>query len=42
LERGQFSTAEFVEVVEFENKRRAVAVVNALKDVKDGVDDLDR
>jgi UDP-glucose:glycoprotein glucosyltransferase len=42
LEKGQFSTEDFVEVVEFENKRRVVAVINALKDVKDGVDGLDR
>ena len=42
LEKGQFSTDDFVEVVEFENKRRVAAVVNALKAVKDGVDGLDR
>lgn len=42
LGKDQFSTADFVSVVNFENKRRAVAVGDALRSVKNGVDELDR
>ncbi|EKM75357.1 hypothetical protein AGABI1DRAFT_46617 [Agaricus bisporus var. burnettii JB137-S8] len=41
LGKDQFSTADFVSVVNFENKRRAVAVADALRSVKNGVDELD-